>query len=1148
MKDFVHLHLHTEYSLLDGMCRIEEVVSLAHRMKMRALAITDHGTLAGAIKFYTTCIENGIKPIVGSEMYVAQKSRFDRKLEGEKRFPYHLTLLAKDREGYKNLMKLSTISYLEGIYYKPRIDKEVLSTYSKGLIGLSGCLQGEIAWYLKNDEFQKALEIAGTYSEIFGKGNFYIEIMLLNLPEEKKIIPQLLEICKKTGIKPVATNDCHYLYKEDEFAHQVLLCIQTQTKIDDPNRFRFQTNQIYFKSPEEMIETFKELPEAIETVKEIVEKCNLALDFDKYFLPKFNPPSNKDIDEYLADLIKKGLKDKFGIEIENFDVESENEIIKRVSYEFKIIKQMGFSGYFLIIHDFVNEAKRRGIKVGPGRGSAAGSLIAYLLDITQINPITYNLIFERFLNPERISLPDIDIDFCDRRRDEIIQYIREKYGEENVCQIGTYGTLQARAVVRDVGRALGFSYSEVDKIAKLITHEYGETLKEEVSLNPEIRELMENDEKIKQLFDISLKLEGLARHSSIHAAGIVITENPVSEYVPLFKGPNGEIATQYEFECIEKIGLLKIDILGLKTLSVIEDTLNLIKERKKIEIKEFPLDDEKTYQLLSKGETIGVFQLESAGMRNLLKEIQPQKFEDIIAVLALYRPGPMKSGMVREYIERKKDPSKIKYDHPLLEPILKSTYGVILYQEQVMQIANKLANFTMGEADILRKAMGKKIPEEMEKMREKFIKGALSNGISKEVAEKIFENISKFAGYGFNKSHSAGYALISYQTAYLKAHYPLEFMTALLNSEIGNSDKIAEYIEECERMNIWVLPPDICESDEKFKIFGNDIIFGLAAIKNVGSAAVKSILESRKSGKFISLYDFCERVNLRSVNKKVIESLVKAGAFDYLEIPRSQLFAMIDDAIEHGSKMQKVKDGNQFEIFTSKETKKLIPTLNKEAITSLPEWPQIKLLTYEKEMLGVYLSGHPVEKYIPLIKIYSMPLNYIEKIKEGEEVIWGGILTDIKRTTTRKKGEKMAIGEIENMDGKIIALFYPNIYNEYSTIIRVNSLIFVKGKLKKEGEEIKIIVDDVANVNNVKEKFLKKIEIDLKLPIENEKLVKIKEILIKFNGNYPVFINIISDGNKKVKIKPRNLGIDLNEEFIEEIRKILGDDSLHPVF
>ncbi len=1146
MKKFVHLHLHTEYSLLDGMCRIEEVTNLCHQYKMPALAITDHGILAGVIKFYASCLDHGIKPIIGCEMYVAPKSRFDKgETLKEKRPAFHLTLLCENYEGYRNLLKLSTISYLEGFYYKPRIDKELLSQYSKGLIGLSGCLQGEIAYYIKSGEFNKALEIVEAYSNIFGKDNFYLEVMLLDLEDEKNVIPGLIEISKKTGIKLVATNDCHFLYKDDKLAHDVLLCIQTGNKLEDPNRFRFQTDQIYFKRPEEMIEKFKDIPEAIENISEIVEKCNLVLNFEKYYLPKYQVPEEKTVDEYLEELIKKGAKEKFGIEIDRFDEKNENEIIRRISYEFKIIKQMGFSGYFLIIQDFVNEAKKRGIRVGPGRGSAAGSIIAYLLGITQVNPIEYNLLFERFLNPERISLPDIDIDFCDRRRDEIINYIKEKYGEKCVSQIGTYGTMQARAVVRDVGRALGFPYSEVDRIAKLITHEYGSTLKEEVVNNPNIKELIENDEKIKELFEISLKLEGLARHSSIHAAGIVITESDVTDFVPLFKGPNGEIATQYEFECIEKIGLLKIDILGLKTLSVIEDTLTLIKDRKGIEIKEFPFNDEKTYELLSKGETIGVFQLESEGMRNLLKEIKPQKFEDIIAVLALYRPGPMKSGMVKEYIERKRDPTKIKYDHPLLEPILKSTYGVILYQEQVMEIAHKLANFTMGEADVLRKAMGKKIPSEMEKMKEKFINGAIKNGVSKELAEKIFNNISKFAEYGFNKSHSAGYAVLSYQTAYLKANFPLEFMTCLLNSEIGNSEKIAEYIEECERMGIWILPPDISLSDDKFKIMGNDIVFGLAAIKNVGASAVSSILEAREKGDFLSLFDFCERVNLRSVNKKVIESLVKAGAFDCFGIPRSQLFALIDESIEHGAKMQRIRNENLSEIFSIKETKRLIPTVSKEAISILPEWPLPKLLSYEKEMLGVYLTGHPVEKYMPIIKLYSIPYANLEKIKDGEEVIWGGILSEIKRTTTKRKAEKMAIAEIENTEGKVKAVFFPEIFTEFSTLIRANNIIFVKGKLKKESEEIRIIVSDVANLNNVKEKFMKKIEIDIKLPIPDEKISKLKDILLKHSGQEVIFINLIVNETKRVKIRPRKMRVNVNEEFLEEIRDILGESAIH---
>jgi len=1030
MKEFVHLHLHTEYSLLDGMCRIEEVTKLAHQYQMPALAITDHGSMHGVIKFYKSAIKNGIKPIIGCELYVAPKSRFEKKTHGIKDASFHLTCLVKDLQGYKNLMKLSTLSYLEGYYYKPRIDKELLSQYSEGLLILSGCLKSEISHYILQDNIEKAMEVIGEYQDIMGKENFYLELMEIGMEEQRKVNRVLVELSKKTSAELVATNDCHYLKKEDAFSHEILLCIQTGTHLEDPKRMRLSTDEFYFKSPEEMISSFSEIPQAIKNTVEISEKCNVELTFGKYFLPKYPVPEGKDENEYLEELVCKGLREKFGIEAEvPLEEKSDNPVIKRVVYELGIIKKMNFSNYFLIIQDFVKEAKKRGIRVGPGRGSAAGSIVAYLLDITEINPLRYGLIFERFLNPARVSMPDIDIDFCDRRREEVIQYLREKYGRTNVAQIATFGTMAARAVVRDVGRALKMSYKEVDRIAKLISPDVGVSLEEEVMRNPDIRNLIESDERVKQLFDISLKLVGLARHASIHAAGIVITERPIPEYAPLFKGPKGEIATQFEMGSIEDIGLLKIDILGLRTLSVIEDTINLIKERKGIEIKEFPLDDEATYRLLSRGETLGVFQLESRGMQELCQKIQPKEFEDLIAILALYRPGPMKSGMVSDYIERKKDPSKIKYDHVLLEPILKPTYGVILYQEQVMQIANKIAGFSMEDADMLRKSMGKKIPEVMEQMESKFIEGAKKNGISQKIAEKIFNQISKFAGYGFNKSHSTGYAFISYQTAYLKANFPLEFMTALLNSEIGNPDKIAEYIEECERMNIWVLPPDVGESDEKFKIMGNDILFGLSAIKNVGSGAIKSIIEERKKRPFSSLFDFCERVNLRLVNRKVIESLIKSGAFDCFEIPRSQLYAMMDEAIEHGTKMRKISGTDQLSIFPA-GSQRLIPKLNRKAIKNLPEWSDMKLLSYEKEMLGIYFSGHPLQKYMNIIRLYSsISTSQIPKMKEGEKVWIGGLLTNIKRTTTRR-GERMAILTLEDLDGRIEVIFYPKVFEQ----------------------------------------------------------------------------------------------------------------------
>lgn len=1137
MNKFVHLHLHTEYSLLDGMCKIQDVTSLARKYRMNSLAITDHGTMAGVVKFYKEAIDKGVKPIIGSEMYIAPKSRFDKTKQEVNAF--HITLLASDETGYKNLMALSTFSFLEGFYYKPRIDIELLSKYSKGIIGMSGCLQGEIPYLLLKGEIEKAEEAAKKYIEIFGKDNFYLEIMDNKLSEQQKANSEIIRMGKKLGIKVVATNDCHYLNREDAFAHEVLLCIQTKTHIEDIKRLKFETEEFYFKTQEEMEESFKEIPEALKNTLEISEKCNVEIEFDKHNLPKFYPPDNKTPDQFLEELIKKGIEEKFKVKVKDFS--EKNEVVERARYELEIIKKMGFSSYFLIISDIVNEAKNKGIRVGPGRGSAAGSIVSYLLGITEINPLNYNLIFERFLNPARISLPDIDIDFCDRRREEVISYIREKYGKNNVAQIGTYGTMAARAVIRDVGRALGMPYNEVDRIAKIINPAPGTSLKEEIVLNPDVKKVIESDENIKNLFEISLKLEGLARHSSIHAAGIVITEKEVYNYAPLFIGPKGEIATQYEMAWVEKIGLLKVDILGLKTLAVIDDTIELVKERKGIEINNFPLNDEKTYELLSRGESEGVFQLESKGMQNLLKDIQPKQFEDIIAVLALYRPGPMKSGMVREYIERKRDPSKTKYDHPLLESILKPTYGVILYQEQVMQIANKLANFTMEEADHLRKAMGKKIPSEMDKFREKFISGAKENGVKQDKAEKIFDQMSKFAGYGFNKSHSTSYALISYQTAYLKANYPLEFMTALLNSEIGNTKKIEEYIKECERLGIWILPPDVCESDGKFKIFANDIIFGLSAIKNVGSGAIKSIIESRKNGPFKSLFDFCERVNLRSVNRKVIESLIKAGAFDYLEMPRSHLFAMIEEAIEHGTKVQKSKEKGEVEIFSAHPTTHYT---NRNLISSLPEWSESRRLSYEKDMLGVYLTGHPVEKYLPLIKMYSsVSISDIPSINNGEITV-GGILNELKRTITRK-GERMATGEIEGVDGKIEVTFYPEVFKKYSSVIRANNVVFIKGKIQRREDNIKLIANEVISLAMAKERFSSKIEIHIKLPVENEKIEELKKFIIDNHGTCSVILIVYGREGGKVKIKTNGYGINPDPEILEELKNKFSDFKIN---
>ncbi|HOK79923.1 MAG TPA: DNA polymerase III subunit alpha [bacterium] len=1137
MKDFVHLHLHTEYSLLDGMCRIDEVTKIAHQYGMPGVAITDHGGLFGVISFYESALNHGIKPIIGCEMYMSPGSRFEKKITDKRESAYHLTVLATNNKGYENLIELSTLSYLEGYYHKPRIDRELLSKFSGGLIILSGCLQSEINQLLLSGNEEKALSAINWYLDVFGKENFYLELMENGIPEQTEANKKVIEIARKKGIKVVATNDCHYLRKDDVFTHEILLCIQTGTNIEDEKRLKFSSSEFYFKSPEEMQLLFQAIPEATKNTIEIFEKCNVTFNFSTHHIPRFPVPEGLSDAEYLEKLVYDGLQKKFGMSIDQ-----DHEITKRVKYELDVIKKMNFSGYFLIIQDIVNEAKKRKIAVGPGRGSGPGSLVAYLLGITEINPLKYDLLFERFLNPERISMPDIDLDFDDTKRDQVIEYIRQKYGEKNVAQIATFGTMGARAVVRDVGRALKMSYTEVDRIAKLISAEPGALLKEELANNEEIKRMIRADERVKKLFDISLSLEGLARHASTHAAGIVITDIPIYKYVPLFRGTRGEISTQFDMTGIEKMGLLKIDILGLKNLSLIEETINLVKIHKKVEITEFPENDKKTYDMLCRGQSIGLFQMESQGMQELLKRIKPRVFEDLIAILALYRPGPMQSGMVEQYIQYKKDPSKIRYDHPLMEPVLRSTYGVILYQEQVMKLASVIGNFTMAEADILRKAMGKKDPELLEKQREKFLKGAKQKGIRQDVAEKIFNNMAKFAGYGFNKSHSTCYAMIAYQTAYLKANYPLEYMTALLNSEIGNEDKIRMYIEEAERMNIWVLPPDIQESHEKFSIVGNDILFGLSAIKNVGQGAIQSILEARKQGKFESLFDFCQRVDLRLINRKVIESLIKAGAFDSFEKPRSHLYALMDEAIEQASRLQKLNAEGQLSIFS--KTEKFIPPSIHDAISELPEWPESKLLAFEREMLGIYRTGHPLENCREtLSRFVNAWSNQLSELTEGKEYWFGGLIQNLKRKTSRK-GEKMAVGELEDLYGKIEVVFYPQIYESISSILKVSNIVFIKGKVEHRSERTTIIARDVATINTIAEKCSKSLMIKLSLDTSKSVLSQLKEIFESHRGSSTVYLVINDNNGGYVKLKLNKFQVALVPELFDKLKQIFSEENI----
>ncbi len=1137
-SEFIHLHLHTQYSLLDGACRIADILNLAKQYKMDSLAITDHGNMFGAIEFYMAAQKAGIKPIIGCEVYVAPKSRFDKNIAQVEDASYHLILLAKDEEGYHNLMKLVSGGYLEGFYYKPRIDREILTKYSSGLIGLTACLKGEIPVMLRQRRFNDALKAADEYSHILGKDNFYLEIQENLIPEQSIVNEGLIKISKELSLPIVATNDVHYLNKEHARSHEALLSIQTQTTINDPKRMRLQTDEFYFKSPTEMKKIFEPFPGAVKNTLEIAARCNLELDFSKTHLPKYEPPAGKNKEDFLKELCEVGLAKKLG------DVN--DSIRNRLNYELKTIKDMGFVSYFLIVWDFIHYAKDKLIPVGPGRGSAAGSLVSYLLGITDINPLTYDLLFERFLNPERISLPDIDIDFCYERRQEVIDYVTGKYGQQNVAQIITFGTMQARAVIRDVGRVMGMSYADVDRIAKMLPPDPNTTLKDALESEAELKNLYKNDSEITTLINTALPLEGLNRHASIHAAGVVITDKPLDNYMPLFKTQDDQITTGYSMSILEKIGLLKVDFLGLRTLTVIDQALKIIKgtQGKDININNIPLDDINTYKLLVSAQTIGIFQVESSGMRDLLRKLEPERFEDLIALLALYRPGPIGSGMLDDFIQRKHNRVPIKYDHKKLEPILKQTYGIIVYQEQIMQIASSLAGFSLAQADILRRAMGKKIAEIMEQQRKSFISGCVKNGVSEATATKIFDLIDYFSGYGFNKSHSAAYALISYRTSYLKANYPIEFMCALLTSERDNTDKIVMYVNEVTRMGFVVLPPEINESDALFKVVDQKTIrFGLLAVKNVGQGAVESIVEARKSGKFVSLEDLCQRIDTRLVNRKVLESLIKCGALDYFKVARAHMVASLDQILDFVSRAQRERSKGQLSFFDLEYNQ---PTF-KDTITNLPsikEWPEPQVLAFEKEMLGFYVSGHPLARYAAQLKRFTSTLtSNLSGHTDGEEVKIVGLIAKIKQTVTRAKQEKMAIIKLEDLEGAVEILVFPRTFQKVSVYLQPNSVVMVKGTLSLKEDEPKIIVNDLFPVEQIYS-LITNISIDLSGTQENL-FMSLKSLLETSRGNVPVYLHLGAPAKSKVQlVVGEGLYIEPNEKIILDIENLLGQERL----
>ncbi len=1140
--DFVHLHCHTQYSLLDAASKVTDLLKRAQELKFSALAMTDHGNLFGAIEFYQQAQKHGIKPIIGMEAYIAPGSRFDKQAHGIKEASFHLTLLARDEVGYKNLMKLTSIGYLEGFYYRPRIDKEILREHSKGLIALSGCLKGEVPYYTWNDRPEEAKRAIGEFIDILGKENFYLELSDQGLEPQAKLIKAYEGLAKQFGITRVATNDCHYIYQKDAGAHDALICIGTGSNLDEPNRMRYQGDQYYLKSAEEMHTLFAEIPEVLKATLDVAERCNLELTFNQTHLPRFEPPEGKTKEGYLEELCFVHLRQDLGGEIPA-------EYQSRLRYELNLINKMGFTSYFLIVWDFIRYAKEKGIPVGPGRGSAAGSLVAFALGITDIDPIVHGLLFERFLNPERISMPDIDIDFCYERRDEVIEYVKRKYGAENVAQIITFGTMAARAAVRDVGRVMSFSYPEVDRLAKLIPMELNMTIEQALVREPKLRELAAADPRVASLIETSKALEGLTRHASTHAAGVVISDVPLTEYTPLFKTED-QVTTQFDMGALEKIGLLKMDFLGLKTLTVVDDSVKIVKRTRglEIKIKEIPFNDTLTYEMLAKGDALGVFQLESSGMRDLLKKMKPKRFENLVALLALYRPGPLGSGMVDDFIRRMHNPNLIQYDHPKLEPILKETYGIILYQEQVMKIVSELAGFSLAKADLLRRAMGKKIPEIMEREKKAFIDGCKAKGIQERIAEKIWNLIEYFSGYGFNKSHSTAYAFISYQTAYLKANYAIEFMTALLTSEIGNTDKIVRYIESCKKMGIEVLPPSVNESYSEFSCADEHRIrFGLTAVKNVGTTAIDSIISARKkAGPFKSFLDFTQRVDSRVCNRKVLESLIKCGAFDEFNLRRSQLMAMLDQAMEVGSSAQKDRQKGQLSFFGTLSSSGDSGMSAGFQAPDIEEWPESQLLAFERELLGFYVTTHPLTKYEKILKAYATAAtDTLAEFRDQEEVTLGGVVDALKEITT-KKGDRMAFLTLQDLSGSCEVVVFPELYKSSAALMHKDATVFIRGKINSRDDIPKVIAEEVVPLDEVKRRFTRLISIDLHTAgLDPDLLQKLKDILAKHKGKVPVYLNFRDPTGRAAVIQPGDeLRVESTDALFSAIESLVGENAV----
>jgi DNA polymerase III subunit alpha len=1155
MSQFVHLHLHSEYSLLDGACRIEELLDRAVQLQMPAMAITEHGNMFSSIVFHDQARKRGINPILGCEVYVAPGDRRTKSgTPGET--ANHLVLLAETREGYHNLIKLVSSGYTEGFYYKPRIDKDLLAQHATGLIGLSSCLKGEVATGIRTEQQQKAVKAAAAYRDILGPQNFFLEMQYQGIEEQKVVNIGVQPIARDLGLNLVVTNDVHYLQNSDFKPHDILLCIGTGKTVNDADRLKYHGDQFFLKTAEEMAAVFPDFPEAMANSVRIAERCNVDLSGTVNHLPNFDVPAGFTLDEYFEHIVRDGFQQRLPrlreLQAKGVLTHTIDEYERRLTYEIDMIKQMKYPGYFCITWDFIRHAREQGIPVGPGRGSAAGSFVAYCLRITDVDPMAYDLIFERFLNPERVSLPDIDIDFCERRRGEVIEYVTQKYGRENVAQIITFGTMKARAVVRDVARVMDIPYADADRVAKAVPPALDMTLAKALEESPALKEMQQKDERVKELLTVAQRLEGMTRHASVHAAGVVIAPRPLTEFVPLYKSQKDEIVTQWAMKEVERVGLLKMDFLGLSTLTLIRDALDEIKrtEGVDLDIDAIPLDDEKTYRLFGDGQTYGVFQFESSGMRELLRKAKPERLDDLIALNALYRPGPLKSGMVDDFISRKQGKTEVKYELPQLAPILGDTYGVIAYQEQVMRIAAVLAGFTMGQSDVLRKAMGKKDPKVMAKQREAFMDGARKNGVNEKKATKIFDLMEFFAGYGFNKSHSTTYAWVAYQTGYLKANYPWHFMAALLTIEAANTDKLAMYLGECRELGIPILQPDVNCSELRFTVAKDGVRFGLCAVKNVGEGAVQSILAVRREhGRIDSLDSLCEHADLRLVNKRVLESLIKAGAFDSFATEqhrsvrdrRSCLFAAVDKAIEFGGRLQRDRDKGQSQLFGGVDEGPQAQFRAPDA----PAWTEAQQLAFEKEALGLYMSGHPLERFSDELKAFGA--KRIGELIASEPDIWAAGIVSGLRPLKTKKGDRMAVFMLDDIAGSIEVVVFPETFGKHGSLVEADAMLLVRGKLEKDEETARIVATELLPIAALKERTTREVVIHLTGRSTGRNTFEaLAELLTRHRGDRRVFLELdVKSQEKPLRVRSEVAQrVRPSERLVLEVEQICGAGSV----